>query len=139
MNSRIKIETVATADAAFAAAAASRGLLVWKAAFAVAVLVAAALVLPAQRSLREPPPPDTRIARLTMGLAPAERLGPADELGRPSRTAFAISPDGGTEGRRHHTGGDHRKPCWPSTLALGYACRGVQERGRQPGQRHLDV
>jgi Tol biopolymer transport system component/predicted Ser/Thr protein kinase len=35
-------------------------------------------------------------AHLTMGLAPAEMLGPAGFYNRPSRTAFAISPDGAT-------------------------------------------
>ncbi len=61
-----------------------------------AALVAVALAVPAVRALREAPPPATRVARLTLGLAPAERLGPTAQSGRPSRTAFAISPDGGT-------------------------------------------
>ena len=61
-----------------------------------AALVAVALAVPAVRALREGAPPATRVARLTLGLAPAERLGPATRQGRPSHTAFAVSPDGGT-------------------------------------------
>jgi Tol biopolymer transport system component len=63
---------------------------------ATAVLVAASLALPALRHLREVPPADTRLVSFAMSVAPAERLGPTQFYGRPSRTAFAISPDGAT-------------------------------------------
>ena len=63
---------------------------------AAAMLVAAALAIPAVRHLRETPPPATRLANLTMGLAPAETLGPTSFYGRPSRTALVMAPDGAT-------------------------------------------
>jgi hypothetical protein len=60
------------------------------------VLAAASLAVPALRHMFEMPHPDTRIVSLAMSVAPAERLGPTQFYGRPSRTAFAISPDGDT-------------------------------------------
>ena len=75
---------------------ASRGArLAWIVA-AAAVLAAAALAVPALRHLRETPLSATRVANLSMGVSPAERLGPATFYARPSRTAFAISHDGAT-------------------------------------------
>ena len=66
------------------------------AAFAVAVVGTIALGVPALRHVRETPPSATRLASLSMDLAPADRLGPTTFYGRPSRTAFAIAPDGAT-------------------------------------------
>jgi Tol biopolymer transport system component len=63
---------------------------------AAAVLAAASLAVPTLRHLHESAPPDTRITSLAMSVAPSERLGPTQFFGRPSRTAFAISPDGAT-------------------------------------------
>jgi Tol biopolymer transport system component len=88
-------ETTAPQTTASATATASHGRLAWVA-FAVAVVGMVALAIPALRHLRETPPPATRLAHLTMGLAPAERLGPTTSYARPSRTAFAMAPDGAT-------------------------------------------
>ena len=55
-----------------------------------------ALVVPAIRHLREPPPAGTPLVNLIMDVAPAAELGPTLFFDRPSRTAIAISPDGAT-------------------------------------------
>jgi Tol biopolymer transport system component len=88
-------ETAAPATPAAAAVPSRPSRLAWAIA-AVAALAAVSLAVPALRYLRETPPAETRIASLTMSVAPAERLGPTQFSGRPSRTAFAISPDGAT-------------------------------------------
>jgi Tol biopolymer transport system component len=62
----------------------------------IAVLVTASLVVPTLRHLREAAAPDRGVTSLAMSVAPSERLGPTQFFGRPSRTAFAISPDGAT-------------------------------------------
>src|SRR5205085_1453982 len=63
-------------------------------ALATAVLTIVALAIPAVRHLRETPPIPDRLVTLTMYVAPADRLGPTSYYGRPTRTAFAVSPDG---------------------------------------------
>jgi serine/threonine protein kinase len=63
-------------------------------ALAIAVLTIVALAIPAVRHLRETPPIADRLVTLTLDVAPADRLGPTSFYGRPSRTAFAVSPDG---------------------------------------------
>ena len=57
--------------------------------------------------------PVLNAASLTMDLAPAEMLGPAGQSNRPSRTAFAISPDGTTvvfAGQHDRTAMLYRRP-----------------------------
>jgi serine/threonine protein kinase len=68
----------------------------WMAAFAIAVLGIIALAVPALRHLRETPSSGARFANLTMDLATDLSLGPTNFYRRPSRTAFAIAPDGAT-------------------------------------------
>jgi serine/threonine-protein kinase len=63
---------------------------------AVLGLGVVALVVPAIRHLREPPPAGTPLVNLIMDVAPAAKLGPTLFFDRPSRTAIAISPDGAT-------------------------------------------
>ena len=88
-------ETVAPHTTATATAS-TPGRHAWMAAFAVAVVGMIALGVPALRHVRETPPSATRLASLSMDLAPADRLGRTTSYGRPSRTAFAIAPDGAT-------------------------------------------
>jgi eukaryotic-like serine/threonine-protein kinase len=78
------------------ASAAPGGRTAWVAACAVASVVAIALALPALRHLRESPASKTPLVHLTMGVAPAQRLGPTQFYERVSRTAFAIDPAGTT-------------------------------------------
>ena len=78
------------------ATASTHGRHAWMAAFAVAVVGMIALGVPALRHVREAPPSATRLVRFSMDLAPADRLGRTTSYGRPSRTAFAIAPDGAT-------------------------------------------
>jgi Tol biopolymer transport system component len=73
-------ETAAPQSAADLPSVAPRTGLVWIAAFAVALLAAVTLSIPAVRHLRETPPPETRLDIVT----------PA--TGQP--TSFALSPDG---------------------------------------------
>ncbi|HSM19917.1 MAG TPA: serine/threonine-protein kinase, partial [Hyphomicrobiales bacterium] len=88
-------DDAAAATAATATSApSSSGMLPWALAAAVAIL-AGALAFPALRHLREAPAA-TSVASLSMDIAPAERLGPTGSYARPSRTAFAIAPDGAT-------------------------------------------
>jgi len=72
-------ETAAPPTASAAAAPVSRGRVAWMA-FAVALLVAVALAVPAARHLRETPPPETRTDIVT----------PATD----QPAMFALSPDG---------------------------------------------
>jgi Tol biopolymer transport system component len=50
----------------------------------------------AMQSRSAPASPAARSVAFSLDLAPAEMLGPAGRLNRPSRTGFAISPDGTT-------------------------------------------
>ena len=63
-------------------------------AVAAAGVTILALAIPTARHLSETSAVTDRLVTLTMDVAPAERLGPAADYGRPSRTAFAIAPDG---------------------------------------------
>ena len=68
-------------------------------AWAVMGALAFATLISAVTAMRSSSPPAASPglkASLTMDLAPAEMLGPAEFNNRPSRTAFAISPDGAT-------------------------------------------
>ncbi len=87
-------EADAGAAATATSAPSSSRVLPWALAAAGAI-VAGALAFPALRHLREAPAA-TSVASLSMDIAPAERLGPTGSHDRPSRTAFAIAPDGAT-------------------------------------------
>jgi eukaryotic-like serine/threonine-protein kinase len=89
-------ETAAPQTSGTPSASARSGRMAWMAALAVASVVAIALAVPAVRHLRETPASRAPLVHLTMGVAPAQRLGPTQNQERASRTAFAIDPAGTT-------------------------------------------
>jgi hypothetical protein len=116
-------DVVAGAAATATSVPSSSRVLPWALA-AAAAIVAIALAIPALRHLREAQA--TSVASLSMDLAPAERLGPTGSYARPSRTAFAIAPDGATivfAGERATAGGAsttmlYRRPLAEATAVV---------------------